>query len=624
MFAPLGSRPKAKPGVIANQDAELRRDVLVLRRDRDGHVPLSDMSVRTKPLTWNFNSISIFAPSQIGADRQPWPLPASPLTRAIQAKLEEGDLNDPLENEADRVADRVVGMPDPAMAAAAQSVQSHEGWTSAEKGGKNRTKPAGMIKVADLARSSVHEALRSPGQPMDASMRAYFEPRFGRDFSRVRLHSSAAAERSACDVNAQAYTVGDHIVFGPSRFAPGTLDGRRLVAHELAHAVQQSDAHQTSTDGSKSTLALSSSPGPFIQRKLLVTADSGPKRIRALFDLLEPTSGLSLAYDRKSQEVSITGFRALTSPVPGATSGPRTALPSLARGTPSSPTLAVRLEEIIEDPKQNAELRLGGPQPGVSFGEFPTSGPLIQVIDIDDLVRLDAGAPGSGVATLFHEIVENYRAHASDQPGLFPSHEAGLEAEAQVAGELVAPGERVAEALVDKGKGVVRWVRDYERYFLVYDRGPPDNRVLNAWQASRVNVGTFKIEGFSRGSDAVPTGAQPEIEAVANAMRLNPAATVRIDCGGGDRRLALRRAQRVQDAILDNGKGRNLFGFDLRGERNFNLVASGLAGEGAVITVDQPDTEVASLRGSIVKRVLPGPARRQPASAGLPDWRPRR
>jgi uncharacterized protein DUF4157 len=86
---------------------------------------------------------------------------------------------------------------------------------------------------------SVHAALRSPGEPLDAATRAYFEPRFGRDFSGVRVHADAAAAQSARDVNAHAYTVGQNIAFDSGRFAPGSQAGRRLLAHELAHVAQQ-------------------------------------------------------------------------------------------------------------------------------------------------------------------------------------------------------------------------------------------------------------------------------------------------------------------------------------------------------------------------------------------------
>jgi hypothetical protein len=86
---------------------------------------------------------------------------------------------------------------------------------------------------------SVYEALRSPGQPLDTATRAIMEQHLAYDFSRVRLHTGAAAEQSAQAVNANAYTVGHNIVFGHAQFAPGTDGGRRLLAHELAHVMQQ-------------------------------------------------------------------------------------------------------------------------------------------------------------------------------------------------------------------------------------------------------------------------------------------------------------------------------------------------------------------------------------------------
>jgi hypothetical protein len=86
----------------------------------------------------------------------------------------------------------------------------------------------------------VHEVLRSPGRPLDAYTRAFMEPRFGHDFGKVRVHSDAKAGESARTVDALAYTVGQDIVFGAGQYAPGTIPGQRLLAHELAHTVQQS------------------------------------------------------------------------------------------------------------------------------------------------------------------------------------------------------------------------------------------------------------------------------------------------------------------------------------------------------------------------------------------------
>jgi len=85
----------------------------------------------------------------------------------------------------------------------------------------------------------VHDVLRSSGQPLDTPTRAFFEPRFGHDFSRVRVHSDERAAESARSVNALAYTVGHDLVFGAGQFTPGTNVGQRLLAHELTHVVQQ-------------------------------------------------------------------------------------------------------------------------------------------------------------------------------------------------------------------------------------------------------------------------------------------------------------------------------------------------------------------------------------------------
>jgi hypothetical protein len=85
----------------------------------------------------------------------------------------------------------------------------------------------------------VHEVLRSPGQPLDASAREALEPRFGRDFSQVRVHADGRAAESARAVDALGYTVGPRIVFAGGRYEPGRGEGLELLAHELTHVVQQ-------------------------------------------------------------------------------------------------------------------------------------------------------------------------------------------------------------------------------------------------------------------------------------------------------------------------------------------------------------------------------------------------
>src|SRR5262249_22371307 len=94
----------------------------------------------------------------------------------------------------------------------------------------------------NAAPAGVDRALSDPGKPLDPELRQDMEQRFGYDFSRVRVHSDAAAQQSARELNANAYTVGHDVVFWAGRFPAGTHENRRLLAHELAHVVQQSGA----------------------------------------------------------------------------------------------------------------------------------------------------------------------------------------------------------------------------------------------------------------------------------------------------------------------------------------------------------------------------------------------
>jgi outer membrane biosynthesis protein TonB len=87
------------------------------------------------------------------------------------------------------------------------------------------------------------QSLKGGGQPLSESTRAFFEPRFGHDFSQVRLHTDTKAAESARAVNARAYTVGRDIVFGVGQYLPRTTAGKRLLAHELTHVVQQASGN---------------------------------------------------------------------------------------------------------------------------------------------------------------------------------------------------------------------------------------------------------------------------------------------------------------------------------------------------------------------------------------------
>ncbi|MFX0202898.1 MAG: DUF4157 domain-containing protein [Candidatus Hodarchaeota archaeon] len=91
----------------------------------------------------------------------------------------------------------------------------------------------------------VHNVLRSPGQPLAPSIRYYFEPRFGHDFSNVRVHADDHAALSVASFNTRAYTVGNHIAFGPGQFMPSTSKGRELLFHELIHVTQNQEDNRS-------------------------------------------------------------------------------------------------------------------------------------------------------------------------------------------------------------------------------------------------------------------------------------------------------------------------------------------------------------------------------------------
>ncbi len=100
----------------------------------------------------------------------------------------------------------------------------------------------------DGATGLVRSVVSSPGQPLDPGVRSVMETRLGHDFSHVRVHTDDDAARSADAIGATAYTAGNHIVFGAGQFAPAAPGGQRVVAHELAHVIQQSQGPVAGTD----------------------------------------------------------------------------------------------------------------------------------------------------------------------------------------------------------------------------------------------------------------------------------------------------------------------------------------------------------------------------------------
>jgi hypothetical protein len=176
-------------------------------------------------------------------------------THAAQAKLTVNIPNDEYEREADRVADHVMRLSIGA-ADGPPNIQRKCGACSEEIEARRiqrmcdeceeenvprKEKDGATVQISRDLESEIL-ALEGTGAPMSQSTRDFFEPRFGRDFSNVRMHVDGQAAETAKSAHALAYARGNHIVVASGQYAPETSTGKRLLAHELAHVVQQSDS----------------------------------------------------------------------------------------------------------------------------------------------------------------------------------------------------------------------------------------------------------------------------------------------------------------------------------------------------------------------------------------------
>jgi hypothetical protein len=176
----------------------------------------------------------------------------------IQAKLAIGAVNDPLEHEADQAADKVMRMAEP---------------NPLRMSRKPETRAPQTIQpqyAGAEAPAGVEATLRAPGQPLSPMLRSFFEPRFGADFSAVRIHHDSQAGASAQAAGARAYAAGAHVAFAPGTYDPAGTAGRRLLAHELAHVMQQNAGHAPALRRTPGPLPSALDQYPEAERKSLV------------------------------------------------------------------------------------------------------------------------------------------------------------------------------------------------------------------------------------------------------------------------------------------------------------------------------------------------------------------
>jgi len=170
--------------------------------------------------------------------------PSASRSLVVQAKLEIGSVSDPLELEADRIADRVVNQAEsPAVTTTASRARVQRMCNSCAEEDEVQMKPSsadgGQRVSSPMLTRGINDGRRHGGTPLLERTRDFMEPRFGRDFSNVRIHADLAAQRLAQSIRARAFTVGNDIFFGAGRYSPDSTPGRRLLAHELTHTLQQ-------------------------------------------------------------------------------------------------------------------------------------------------------------------------------------------------------------------------------------------------------------------------------------------------------------------------------------------------------------------------------------------------
>ncbi|HEV7890517.1 MAG TPA: DUF4157 domain-containing protein [Pyrinomonadaceae bacterium] len=230
VYAQKSGRPQQNvpllPSLLTHHKIVNQTVSVSLRADAEGHNAVTDTSTAAC-FAHDFSRIPAHSKAQVG----------------LQAKLVVNTPGDIYEQEADRISEEIANTPEP-----------RQGHACACGGGcpscRNGQDAHGRLQMKHVEANNpggpaappiVHETLRSSGQPLDSATRDLMESRFGHDFSRVRLHTDAQAAESARAVNARAYTAGRHVVFGAGQFTTGTGAGRKLLAHELAHVVQQGD-----------------------------------------------------------------------------------------------------------------------------------------------------------------------------------------------------------------------------------------------------------------------------------------------------------------------------------------------------------------------------------------------
>ncbi|MFV0605091.1 MAG: DUF4157 domain-containing protein, partial [Niabella sp.] len=400
----------------------------------------------------------------------------------VQPKLSVSTPDDPLEKEADAMADKVVQ--------------------------RLADSPSNEISSTTPVVDNSLNSSNSSGNPLPATIKNEMERSFNADFSQVKLHTNSHAVQMNQELQAQAFTYGNDIYFNSGKYDMNNVNGKHLLAHELTHVLQQGGGNGTAVNRK-------------IQRRLIVSGSS-EALVNEYLSLVGTVSGLRLNWSFATPRVTIGGN--LPGPIPS----------SHARAD---------ITRVINHRTQHAELHIGTNQPRVAVGAFPQGASTIQTIDIDDIRNINASLPGQGTAKAFHEMMENFNAHGVGFGNFGASHAVGVEEESNILEDQGIVGRRlgggIAPTVIAAPPGqptgpnitYLRSLQNFTHYFLEMIQrrttGSPtgpgaDFEVVSARRIPKVQVSQSTVDSFVSGNTAVPPAGNATLAAVLADLNANP------------------------------------------------------------------------------------------------------
>lgn len=339
----------------------------------------------------------------------------------FQPKLTVGPVDDVYEREADAVADKVMRMQDEEhIQTKISPVDVQRKCAKCEEEENVQRKEVNTKTGINEAPAAVQDALNSGGNSLDNNTRSFMENRFEYDFSNVKIHTGSVAAKSAQSINALAYTSGNNIVFNEGQYSPNTESGKRLLAHELTHVVQQN--HSIARKVIQRQPAGNACPN-FPKAGVKVIGSSAKR----LAELLSACTGLTVTVD-KSDMLQATGN---------------------AKASKSTSATAIATVNALVSNKVGAVIDTDPNSLGTTVGAFDHACPGRQYVNISNIDTLAKPTGSSGgfdaCSGILHEMAEAVKARELAAGGtaadkLFtPAHTEGTSVENKIRKDLKLP-----------------------------------------------------------------------------------------------------------------------------------------------------------------------------------------